>query len=229
MAGGILATPLKVLNTVKNHPYATAGLVGGGVAVNEGLNHAEGLRQEILDNRTGAPMGHYVYAELARFEERKSYLDEKLAFEKNAAPIFNSNLDTGQGVAWGPTMGSDLSQGFGKAIGMQTVGGIATLLGAVADKLRDKMVLSPKREAIFEHLVRHDPVIAQYEASNPGSAARAFMTMSRFAPELSTDPNVVTSFLRETAQTGGTMNHVMVKQLAEAEAAIQSAKGEWRR
>jgi hypothetical protein len=55
------------------------------------------------------------------------------------------------------------------------------------------------------------------------------MTMSRFAPELSTDPNVVTSFLRETAQTGGTMNHVMVKQLAEAEAAIQSAKGEWRR
>ena len=182
-------------------------------------------------------MGHYVYSELKQFEERKGYLDEKLAFEKDAV-VFNSQNEGGaagyaggggSSIDWGRTMGSDLTSGFGKAIGQQTVGGIATLLGTVADKLRDSMVLAPKREAIFQHLIQHDPVIAQYEASQPGSAARAFMSMSRFAPELSTDPNVVTSFLRETAQTGGTLNHVMIKQLAEAEAAIQSAKGEWRR
>lgn len=231
---GLLSLPGKVLRTAKAHPLATVGVAGTGLAVNEGLNHAEGAEQEILNNRTGAPMGRYVYAELDRFEARKGYIDEKLAFEKSAAVIWQNQMNDsehrdGGGVAWAPTMGSELAGGFGKAIGQQTIGGISTLLGSVADSLRNKLVLAPKREAIFAHLVQNDPVIAQYEASQPGSAARAFMSMSRFAPELSTDPNVVTSFLRETAQTGGTLNHVMIKQLAEAEAAIQAAKGEWRR
>lgn len=235
---GLLQAPLKVLNVAKAHPLALAGLGGTAYAANEALDNAEKVEKEILNNRTGAPMGRYVYAELDEFERRKGYLDEKLAFEKGAAVIFQGQMgaDSGGqsgGIAWAPTMGSELASGlgggFGKAIGQQTIGGIATLLGSVADSLRDKIVLAPKREAIFEHLVKHDPVIAQYEASQPGSAARAFMSMSRFAPELSTDPNVVTSFLREAAQTGGTLNHVMIKQLAEAEAAIQAAKGEWRR
>ena len=229
---GLLSLPVKAFNVAKAHPVATVGIAGTGVAVNNGLDSAEGVEQDILNNRTGAPMGHFVYAELDRFEQRKGYLDEKLAFEKGAGTVFNHQLQNDpadHGIAWGPTGGTELAGGFGKAVGQQTVGGIASLLGSVADKLRDAMVLAPKREAIFEHLVQHDPVISQYEASQPGSAARAFMSMSRFAPELSTDPNVVTSFLRETAQTGGTLNHVMIKQLAEAEAAIQAAKGEWRR
>lgn len=212
---------------VKKNPVAATGLAGTAYAANDALNRAEGLEQELLNNRTGAPMGRYVYAELDAFESRKAYLDEKTAFCKRAAVIWEGDEnDPRHGdIAWGRTLGSDIAGGFGKAIGQQTVGGIASFLGSVADHLRDKIVLAPKREAIFDHLVKNDPIIAQYEASQPGSAARAYMTMSRFAPELSTDPNVVTSFLRETAQTGGTMNHVMVKQLAEAEAAIQSAKG----
>lgn len=211
---------------VKKHPVAATGLAGTAYAANDALNRAEGLEQELLNNRTGAPMGRYVYAELDAFENRKAYLDEKTAFCKNAVVFEHQLADRDNpGVAWGHTIGADVTSGFGKAIGQQTVGGIASFLGSIADHLRDKIVLAPKREAIFDHLVKNDPIIAQYEASQPGSAARAYMTMSRFAPELSTDPNVVTSFLRETAQTGGTMNHVMVKQLAEAEAAIQSAKG----
>lgn len=212
---------------VKKHPVMATGLAGTAYAANDALNRSEGLEQELLNNRTGAPMGRYVYAELDAFEARKAYLDEKTAFCKGAAVVWEGDADNPQrgGISWAPTVGSELAGGFGKAIGTQTVGGIASFLGSIADHLRDKIVLAPKREAIFDHLVKNDPIIAQYEASQPGSAARAFMTMSRFAPELSTDPNVVTSFLRETAQTGGTMNHVMVKQLAEAEAAIQSAKG----
>lgn len=215
-----------VLQFVKKHPVAATGLAGTAYAANDALNRAEGLEQELLNNRTGAPMGRYVYAELDAFEARKAYLNEKTAFCKNAVVFEHQLADRDNpGVAWGHTIGADVTSGFGKAIGQQTVGGIASFLGSIADHLRDKIVLAPKREAIFNHLVQNDPIIAQYEASQPGSAARAYMTMSRFAPELSTDPNVVTSFLRETAQTGGTMNHVMVKQLAEAEAAIQSAKG----
>lgn len=211
---------------VKKHPVAATGIAGTAYAANDALNRAEGLEQELLNNRTGAPMGRYVYAELDAFEARKAYLDEKTAFCKSAVVFEHQLADRDNpGVAWGHTIGADVTSGFGKAIGQQTVGGIASFLGSIADHLRDKIVLAPKREAIFDHLVKNDPIIAQYEASQPGSAARAYMTMSRFAPELSTDPNVVTSFLRETAQTGGTMNHVMVKQLAEAEAAIQSAKG----
>jgi len=238
---GLLQTPLKALELAQKHPLALAGVGAAAYGTNEALNRAEDVEQAMLNNRQGAPMGKYVYAELDAFEQRKGYLDEKLAFEKDANVVFQSEMENprfnegghnlgGKGdIAWAPTVGSELAGGFGKAIGQQTVGGIASLLGSVADHLRDKIVLAPKREAIFDHLVQNDPVISQYEAAQPGSAARAYMSMSRFAPELSTDPNVVTSFLREAAQTGGTLNHVMIKQLAEAEAAIQAAKGEWRR
>jgi hypothetical protein len=229
---GLLQTPLKALELAQRHPLALAGVGAAAYGTNEALNHAENVEQAMLNNRQGAPMGRYVYAELDEFEARKGYLDEKLAFEKDAGVVFENQLhdaDHGGGIAWAPTVGSEMAGGFGKAIGQQTIGGIASLLGSVADHLRDKIVLAPKREAIFSHLIENDPVISQYEAAQPGSAARAYMSMSRFAPELSTDPNVVTSFLREAAQTGGTLNHVMIKQLAEAEAAIQAAKGEWRR
>ena len=229
---GLLQTPLKALELAQRHPLALAGAGAAAYGTNEALNRAEDVEQAMLNNRQGAPMGKYVYAELDAFEQRKGYLDEKLAFEKNASVVWNNQMegpDAQGGIAWAPTVGSEMAGGFGKAIGQQTIGGIASLLGSVADHLRDKIVLAPKREAIFSHLIENDPVISQYEAAQPGSAARAYMSMSRFAPELSTDPNVVTSFLREAAQTGGTLNHVMIKQLAEAEAAIQAAKGEWRR
>jgi len=42
------------------------------------------------------------------------------------------------------------------------------------------------------------------------------------APTLSMDPNVVTSFLREAAQTGGSINYMTLKQLAEAENAVRN-------
>ena len=229
---GLLQTPLKALEFAKRHSLALAGVGAAAYGTHEALDRAENVEQELLNNRQGAPMGKYVYAELDAFEQRKGYLDEKLAFEKDASVVWKNQIegpDSQGGIAWAPTVGSEMAGGFGKAIGQQTIGGIASLLGSVADHLRDKIVLAPKREAIFSHLVENDPVISQYEAAQPGSAARAYMSMSRFAPELSTDPNVVTSFLREAAQTGGTLNHVMIKQLAEAEAAIQAAKGEWRR
>ena len=228
---GLLQTPLKALALAQRHPLALAGAGAAAYGTNEALNKAEDVEQAMPNNRQGSPMGRYVYAELEAFEARKGYLDEKLAFEKGASVVWNQDANSADkgGIAWAPTVGSEMAGGFGKAIGQQTIGGIASLLGSVADHLRDKIVLAPKREAIFSHLVENDPVISQYEAAQPGSAARAYMSMSRFAPELSTDPNVVTSFLREAAQTGGTLNHVMIKQLAEAEAAIQAAKGEWRR
>lgn len=231
---GLLQTPLAALEFAKRHPRTLAGVGAVGYGANSALDRSENTEQEILNNRTGSPMGKYVYAELDAFGNRKGYLDERLAFVKGASVIWKGDLQSvpsgGKGdIAWAPTMGSELAGGFSKAVGNQAVSGIASLLGSVADHLRDKIVLAPKREAIFTHLVQNDPVISQYEATQPGSAERAYMSMSRFAPELSTDPNVVTSFLREAAQTGGTLNHVMIKQLAEAEAAIQAAKGEWRR
>jgi len=221
---GLLSIPVKAGRFAVKHPLLTAGAAGAGVVGYGTMQHAKAEEQAIRDNYAGAPMGKYVFAELERFEERKGYLNEKLAFEK-VAVVFRDEMKSNGGIAWAPTIGADLSGGFGKAVGQETIGGLASLLGSVADSLRNKIVLAPKREAIFAHLIQNDPVIAQYEASQPGSAARAYMSMSRFAPELSTDPNVVTSFLRETAQTGVTLNHVTIKQLAEAEAAIQAATG----
>ena len=50
--------------------------------------------------------------------------------------------------------------------------------------------------------------------------------MARYAPELSTDPNIVTAFLRHAAMSGGPIDHTMVKGLAEAEMAVQKAQNE---
>jgi hypothetical protein len=48
--------------------------------------------------------------------------------------------------------------------------------------------------------------------------------MVSVSPTLSMDRNVVTTFLREAAQTQGSINYMTIKQLAETEKAINEAR-----
>ena len=77
--------------------------------------------------------------------------------------------------------------------------------------------------------MQHDPIVSIQERANPGSTIQAYSTMVKFAPTLSTDPNIVTSFLRETSQSEGGLNPLTVKQLADTEQSVNKALGRFQK
>lgn len=203
-----------LLRFMVKHPALTATAGAGAILSGDIGDRAERLEAEIMRNRLGAPGGKFVYSELNKFAERKKYLEKKTSFVKKAddATIADAVARAAAGGAAGATA-SKLMEGLSAGA------------SRAARKVKDKLVLEPKRERILEELTAEDPVISVYEKESPGSAQQAYSSMRRFAPELSTDPNVVAAYLREAAQTGGAANHMMIKQLAETEAAINKAQG----
>lgn len=170
------------------------------------------LENEIRSNRMGAPAGRYVYAELDDFEDRKRFADEKLAFVKRAE--MGSPVEAGLG-------------GFMKGIGTETakggIGAIGKLIKGIATSVKNKFVFDKERQELLSDIVKSDPIVSVFERETPGVTASAYETMTKFAPTLSRDPNITTSFLREAAQTGGALNYQTVKHLADAEAAVNTA------
>ena len=72
----------KLVKFVVKHPVIA---VGGGVAATQAVPYAGKLNASIRSNRMGLPTAKYSSADsLGEFEERKAYLNEKLAFEKVA-------------------------------------------------------------------------------------------------------------------------------------------------
>jgi len=194
-----------MLGTVVKHPAVALGLGGGTLAMAASKGHAQKLESEIMRNRLGSSGAKYVYAELDALDRRTEAASTKLAFYKAA--------NTG------------LVEGLGKGIGSETAKGLRNVVVSAGRKIRDRVVLEPKREKILDEVLGSDPTVSAYEEESPGAAAKAYSSMRRFAPELSTDPNVVASYLRESAQTGGATNYLTIKQLADTEAAINKAQG----
>jgi hypothetical protein len=145
------------------------------------------------------------------------YLSTKLMFEKTSAMSFDKgDMDFAQGI----------SKGIGQSIGNTGIGAIRRLIGTAAQSINEKLIGDPRRERIVDNIINTDPDVANAEAQQPGISYKLFGTMRKFAPTLSRDPNIVTSFLREAAITGGSLNYNTVKGLAEAEAMAQRAKNE---
>ena len=159
--------------------------------------------------------GNQKYGSLEKFAERKAYLDVKTAFIKTSR-----DDDIGDALL------SGTAKGFGGGLASEGLGGIRRLLGITAQSIHEKMTRDPQRAQILKTVMRSDPDIHSFEKNQPGSTARAYATMVRYAPELSTDPNIVTAFLRHAAMSGGPIDHTMVKGLAEAEMAVQKAQNE---
>ena len=179
-----------LLSLAARHPALTATVGGGAIVANQLDDRAKKLEAEIMRNRLGAPGGKFVYSELDKFASRKKFLAEKTAFEEPDS--FN------------PV--SSLVRGAGSETAKQIIQGVAGGVGRAARKVKDKVVQEPKRKKILRELVVDDPVVSMYEEENPGSAERAYSSMRRFDPEMSTDPNVVAAYLIEAAQKGVATN-----------------------
>gem|GEM_PF-2546891 len=186
----------------------------------------------------GGPGAKYSSADLEKFAERKKYLDTRIAFEKiggkaqyQPPPVHIENIMPPKPQRdWKQEMRSGMGGGFGAGIGggiaAEGVGAIRRLLGMTAQSINERLIQDPQRKQIVEQAMGEDPDIQTLEQQQPGSAVKAYSTMARYAPELSTDPNVVTAFLRHAAMSGGPVDHTMVKGLAEAETAVQRARNE---
>ncbi|RKY27901.1 MAG: hypothetical protein DRP83_01605 [Planctomycetota bacterium] len=210
-----------------NPKKATGATVGGtaalgaAAAIPGAAREGRKLEAEIMQEYTGAPGGKFTYAELEEFSQRKKYLGEKIAMCKLAygPPSDNPFLEKAEGG-----FASGLGGGVAKA-GLEALG---KMIRGTATSLKERMVLDKKREAIVDHVMQHDPIVSIQERAQPGSTIQAYSTMVKFAPTLSTDPNVVTSFLREASQSEGGINPLTVQQLAKTEESINKALGRMR-
>lgn len=110
------------------------------------------------------------------------------------------------------------AKSVGKELGTKTVGLLSDIVSK-AVQVPSTVLSSRARAGIFQTLQQEDDVIAQ---ADPQQLAEAYHTMVRFAPTLATDKNAVKTFLRESVLYGTGPNFMSIKQLADAEHAVQA-------
>lgn len=117
-------------------------------------------------------------------------------------------------------MDVDLANSFAKQVGKELGTKTVSLLGDFLSKTvaaPSAMFQNRERMSVFEALRNEDEVISQ---ADPQQLAEAYHTMVRFAPTLATDKNAVKTFLRESVLYGTGPNFMSIKQLADAENAV---------
>lgn len=213
----------RIADFARKHPAATtgaavgtAGTIGTAATLPHAAQEGRKLEAEIMQNYTGAPSGKFVYAELQEFSARKKYLGEKIALHKiaNDLPTYSRLYGSGE---------EGFAKEVGKGIAQSGIAALGKLIRGTARTVKERMVLDKRREALVDHIMQFDPIVSVQERVNPGSTIQAYSTMVKFAPTLSTDPNVVTSFLREASQSEGGINPLTVQQLAKTEESINKA------
>jgi hypothetical protein len=218
----------KIPETVAKHPAATAGGLGVILGASQMQRPVQDAESELILEQMGGPASKYS-ADLDLFSHRKTVLAAKLSFIKKAEGD-DKPKSFKEGDDKPKSFRNEFVGGFGKGLGggvtSEGLGAIRRLLGATAQTIKEKFVSDPRRQQILDKVIESDPLISSYAEKNPGSVQNAYDTMIRFAPELSTDPNVVTAFLRHASMTGGVLDHATVKGLADAEASIHKAKNE---
>jgi len=117
------------------------------------------------------------------------------------------------GESFASTLGGDTAK---RLVGLTT-----DMFSKGYDTLKDKLVTSPARHAVFEALKREDPILGETDNK---TLLEAYHTMSKVAPTLSTDKNAVRSFLTQAAVSGGGLDYNTIKGIADAETAVGRAR-----
>ncbi len=119
----------------------------------------------------------------------------------------------------------EAAKSFASETGKQVARGTVNLFADMLSKavaLPSKTMQSRAQKSIFTLLQQDDDVLSQ---ADPQQLQETYHTMVRFAPTLATDKNAVRTFLRESVLYGTGPNHVAIKQLAEAEHAVNPPPG----
>ena len=119
----------------------------------------------------------------------------------------------------------EAAKSFATETGKQVARGTVNLFADMLSKavaLPTNAIQSRAQKGIFNILQTEDDVLSQ---ADPQQLQETYHTMVRFAPTLATDKNAVRTFLRESVLYGTGPNHVAIKQLAEAEHAVNPPPG----
>ena len=137
--------------------------------------------------------------------------------------VVNRNIFDGLGgllsrVKADETAANRVVEELSKTLATRAVGAFDSALAGAKERAK-----SPVRRAIMARLAQEDEIIG---SANPEDMLRAYKTMSKFAPTISTDINAVRSFLRASAGHDGGIDPLTIKGLAEAE---NAATGRFRK
>jgi hypothetical protein len=205
----------------KKSPVALGAGLGLTFGMRGSMQPADVMEAAMMRERTGAPGAKF--AELDVFETRKENI--KVAHVFNS--VFKHQEKTAAEFSIPGQFGESTVRGVGGQLGKGGMEALMQALSIAGNRVYDKMSRDPKRRQLFERIVSSDPVISQFAKSSPEHREKlqvAFDSMARFAPTLSTDPNAVTSLLRQVSVSAGPVDYNLLRGLAEAETAIQKAR-----
>jgi len=207
----------KFMDTVRAHPVASTVGVGTLAAAGTAFDSkATEQESEFMKNRLGSPDAKFVYAA----EKVAAFLEESVVRESSSVKLGGPNWNT----MWSKGV-EGLGSGIGGGVGILGMTMLAELLRKAGQGFTQKLKSDNQRKELLRSIVETDPMISSFEAQNPGVMLRVYASMISVAPTISLDHNAVTTFLREAAQTHGSVNYMTLKQLAEAEHAVNQATG----
>ena len=127
-----------------------------------------------------------------------------------------------------PSFGTRVQEGIGKGVGQgmsMPLGDllIRTPLSNLGDFLKKRLFTGPSQQKAF-HSSLEDENIGQFHKENPGMLESAHRSLTMFAPEASTDPNLVKNYLNQVMMTRGNVDIATLKLLAETEKALQQTR-----
>lgn len=120
-------------------------------------------------------------------------------------------------------VGEAFAKGIGSASAESLMGLTKDIMSKGYDSMKDTLMLSPVRQKIFSVLRKEDDVI---NMADNNTLMEAYHTMANVAPNLSTDKNAVKSVLRMAATSGGGLDFVTIKGIADAEMSVAKAMNE---
>lgn len=140
-----------------------------------------------------------------RFVKLKLEGPEKIAFLGGMA-----NAVWDQAKAKAPGMAVDVA---GKAFGNV----LSKPVDWAAKKLEKTFVTKPEQHQALQHALK-DPMVAQFHRENPGAFNDLHQALTKFAPNVSTNPLAVRTFMGYGASTGGALDFATLKLIADTEA-----------
>lgn len=229
--GAILRAAGAIGTSVRSRPMLAKSLLGGAILApivgDSFMEHESRDENKLMSARLNPERD--VTANLDEFLEKKAGY-YPLGPPKGSLPyaaVGPSDFAHQFGIG-AASSGAGLGGEFAKGIGSSLANGVIKLLGHAFDAVNSAMISKPKQKAIFDSAIRTDPTIVDFLQGAPEHMAMltdAYATLSRFAPSLSEDINVVRTYLREVALSGGGVNYATVKNLIDTERALKGFEG----
>jgi hypothetical protein len=194
--------------------YLVPSLVGGSVVYSARNKLKAGGQAKRIEDGI---MREYIggagakYAELEQQESVIEYIETKIAFTKEAA-------------YQGP--GTTFQEAAVKTVATESVNLLGRLISRAIGSAKKHKEDEPVRKAIIDRLKRTDSIIRDFDKNHPGMLQETMNTMSSVAPTLSINPLTAQAFLRNAVLSGGPIDPMSIKSLADAETSVLKARKE---